>query len=74
MIDERPSLDSPGKLIQRFGSRATMHVVLLAFAIRFLYYSSMVTPWQALAVEMLNGLTTGLKLHYIKLNKYVDII
>ena len=48
-----------GKLIQRFGSRATMHVVLLVFAIRFLYYSNMIAPWQTLGVEMLNGLTTG---------------
>jgi hypothetical protein len=48
-----------GKLIQRFGSKTTMHVVLLVFAIRFLYYSNMISPWQTLGVEMLNGLTTG---------------
>jgi hypothetical protein len=36
-----------------------MHVVLLVFAIRFLYYSTIVSPWQILGVEMLNGLTTG---------------
>ncbi len=51
--------DFSGKLIQRFGSRANMHVVLLVFAIRFLYYSTIVSPWQILGVEMLNGLTTG---------------
>ena len=48
-----------GKLIQRFGSRAMMHVVLLVFAIRYLYYSNMIAPWQTLGVEMLNGLSTG---------------
>ena len=44
-----------------------MHVVLLVFAIRFLYYSNMITPWQTLGVEMLNGLTTG-KLACLNIN------
>ncbi len=31
---------------------------------RFLYYSNMVTPWQTLGVEMLNGLTTGMSFKF----------
>jgi len=50
---------SSGKLIQRYGTKITMHVVLLVFAIRYFYYSWIVSPWQILFVELLNGLTTG---------------
>ncbi|XP_040579581.1 major facilitator superfamily domain-containing protein 6 isoform X1 [Lepeophtheirus salmonis] len=48
------------KVEEKIGCKGMMSVVLLTFSVRFLYYSSIESPWSILFIELSNGLTTGL--------------
>ena len=48
-----------GKLMEMLGSKVGMILVLIAHGVRLLYYSIIVTPWQILPIEILQGVTFG---------------
>ena len=45
--------------MERVGSNLGMVIVLVAHGIRLIYYSFMITPWQILPIELLQGVTFG---------------
>ena len=45
--------------MEKLGSKIGMILVLIAHGIRLLYYSIIVTPWQILPIEILQGVTFG---------------
>ena len=49
-----------GLLLSRLGNSLCMTVVLVAHGMRLLYYSMIVTPWQVLPIELVQGVTFGL--------------
>ncbi|XP_013069101.2 major facilitator superfamily domain-containing protein 6-like protein A [Biomphalaria glabrata] len=46
-----------GLILKRFGHVKTMYVVVLAYCLRYLAFSLLTSPWLALPVELLHGLT-----------------
>ncbi|KAI8798695.1 major facilitator superfamily domain-containing protein 6 protein A [Biomphalaria glabrata] len=46
-----------GLILKRFGHVKTMYVVVLAYCVRYLAFSLLTSPWLALPVELLHGLT-----------------
>jgi predicted MFS family arabinose efflux permease len=54
---EVPMFQVAGFLQEKFGIWPLLAVTQLAFAIRFLYYSWLTTPWYILPIELLHGLT-----------------
>jgi predicted MFS family arabinose efflux permease len=54
---EVPMFQIAGFLQEKFGIWPLLAVTQLAFAVRFLYYSWLTTPWYILPIELLHGLT-----------------
>ena len=57
---ETPVFFLSGILLSKMGNSLCMTVVLVAHGMRLLYYSIIVTPWQVLPIELLQGITFGL--------------
>ena len=58
-LGETPVFFLSGRLISWLGANTGMVVVLVAHGVRLLYYSLIVTPWQILPAEILQGITFG---------------
>ncbi|GBM30141.1 Major facilitator superfamily domain-containing protein 6 [Araneus ventricosus] len=55
-----PFMFFSGWIIQKFGHYQVLCASLLAYVIRFLWYSYLQNPWWVLPVEILHGITYGL--------------
>ena len=58
-LAETPVFFLSGRLLAWLGTRTGMVLVLVAHGLRLLYYSLIVTPWQILPAELLQGVTFG---------------
>ena len=58
-LGETPVFFLSGRLISWLGATTGMVLVLVAHGLRLLYYSLIVTPWQILPAEILQGVTFG---------------
>ncbi|XP_059141565.1 major facilitator superfamily domain-containing protein 6-like [Physella acuta] len=51
------TLGNTGRILKRIGPNNTMYVALVAYVIRYFTFSLLTSPWAALPVELLHGLT-----------------
>ena len=58
-LGETPVFFLSGRLLTRLGTNTGMVAVLVAHGLRLLYYSLIITPWQILPAEILQGITFG---------------
>lgn len=63
---------SLGKILRKIGHLNAMSLVLFAFGIRFILFSSLVNPWWILPIEGLNGITFGI--FYATMTTYASVI
>ena len=45
--------------MEKLGSNTGMVIVLIAHGLRLLYYSLIISPWQILPIELIQGVTFG---------------
>ncbi|KAG8286131.1 hypothetical protein J6590_066698 [Homalodisca vitripennis] len=69
---EIPFFFLSGWILKKIGHTHAMSLVLFAFSIRFLLYSTLTNPWWCLPIEMLNGLTFGLL--YATMASYASLV
>jgi len=71
-VGEVPMFFLSGWVIKTLGHSNTMTLVLGAFGVRFILYSSITNPWHSLPIEILNGITFGI--FYSTMTSYAHII
>lgn len=69
---ELPFFFLSGYILKKIGHVNAMSLVLLAFGARFLLYSLITNPWQALPIEFLQGIMFGL--FYATMASYASIV
>ena len=71
-VGETPMFFFSGWLLHKIGHIPTMTLVLGAFGIRLLLYSLISSPWLALPIEILQGITFGV--FYATMTSYAYVI
>lgn len=61
-----------GYLLRKVGHGNMMSLVLFAFGVRFILYSTLTNPWWVLPIEMLQGITFGM--FYPTMTSYANIV
>jgi len=71
-VGEVPMFFVSGFILHKLGHIHTMTLVLAAFGARLLLYSVITSPWLALPIEILNGITFGI--FYATMTSYAYVI
>lgn len=71
-VGEVPMFFVSGFILHKLGHVHTMTLVLAAFGLRLLLYSVISSPWLALPIEILNGITFGI--FYATMTSYAYVI
>ena len=54
-IGEIPMFFLSGRIMERLGGGGSMVFVLVAHGVRLMYYSTLINPWQALPIELMQA-------------------